>query len=150
MICCSLYGADPRYFEHLEAMLKSYEDLLPSYTPRFYVAADISTEVLNLLRSYGAEIITMSGEGVEHRFMFWRFLACEDVELDRVLVRDVDGVALPQEELMVERWEDSGKRFQIIRSHYSRNMRVMGGLWGAVPERNLITLHFRKLWRFQN
>ena len=150
VVSVSLYGTDPRYFAHLETMLRSYETLFPDYTHRFYVSADIGSEVLKVLRSHGAEIVTMLGTGAKHRFMFWRFLACEDIALDRVLVRDVDHVALPEEKLMVQRWEESGKRFHIIRAHYSHNMRVMGGLWGAVPEQNFITKHFSKLWRFQN
>jgi len=150
VVSSSLYGNDPRYFSHLKTMLDSYRALFPDYTHRFYVAADLDQGVLRLLRSHGAEIVTMNATGVSHRYMFWRFLACEDTTLERVLVRDVDHIALHQEKTMVDLWEKSGKKFHIIRSHYSHNMRVMGGLWGATPQKEIITRNFRKLWRFQN
>lgn len=150
VVACSLYGNDPRYVSHLEEMLESFSAQLPSYTHRFYVAADVDTSVIELLRSNRCEIVTMAATGVKPRYMFWRFLACEDTQLERVLVRDVDHVALAAERAMVEKWEESGARFHIIRSHYSHNMRIMGGLWGAVPQQGLITRHYGKLWTFQN
>lgn len=149
VISFSLYGDDDRYFAHLENVVLSYREHLSEYTPRFYVARDVGPEVLRMIKSHGCEVVRMKAAGVDSSYMFWRFLAADDSALTHVLVRDIDAGCGPDEAMLVSEWEKSGKSFHIIRSHYSHNALIMGGLWAVRPGKLAITSNFSRVGRIR-
>ena len=150
LISFSLYGQDPRYFANLENLVVSYRKYLPDYQCRFYVGSDVNQGVHDKLASLDAEIVTMASAGTNPTYMFWRFLPADDRSVQLLLVRDVDSECSSTEALLVREWETSQKPFHIIRSHYSHNAPIMGGLWGIRPGTIRLGRHFRNIWRLRN
>lgn len=136
IIAFSLYGSDPRYVANLDKVLDSYQEFLPDWKHRVYVAADISLATLKRLTDKGCEVFIMQQTGIDARYSCWRFLAIEDSNAEAVIIRDLDSVATAREKLMVEQWIDSDKKFHIIRDHMNHNTRIMAGMWG-VKQNNL-------------
>lgn len=151
IVSFSLFGSDPKYFQNLEELHASYRFLFPSWGLRFYVARDVGSEVITRLRNMGHEVVVMAHtgrNGVNSGLgYFWRFLAAEDLSLQRVLVRDVDSLPLQRDCAMVAEWEASGKAFHIIRDHLYGGARVLAGIWGAIPSKDLVTRHIPSLWK---
>lgn len=150
VVSFSLFGDNPKYFANLEELNLSYRKFFPEWGLRFYVAEDVNVRWTDRLTEIGAEVIRMSATGIDESYMFWRFLATEDESLERVLVRDADSLALARDSRFVGEWEASGKLFHVIRDHLYHSSRVMGGIWGAVPQDKLVTQHFRHLYRVRN
>ena len=62
----------------------------PGWICRFYVASDVPNEIIEKLKSLGAEIENIpSGMGYTSG-MFWRFLVASDPSIDRYIIRDSD------------------------------------------------------------
>jgi len=131
VIAMSLYGDDERYFNNIDHVIASYLEFLPDYTCRFYLARDLKTEIRQRLLDLNCEVIIMNASGRDNSYKFWRFLATEDLRIERALVRDTDSLGSQLESSLVTEWERSGKDFHIIRSHYSHNSRIMAGMWGG-------------------
>ncbi len=131
VISFCLYGSSQKYFSNISACIDSYQQKFEGWIIRVYVSYDLPQETLSLLKKYNCELVVMNSTSVDHRYTFWRFLVLDDVNVDRVLIRDIDSVASDREKTMVDRWITSGKKIHIIRDHPSHIALVMAGLWGV-------------------
>ena len=125
-----MYGNNQRYIVDLDKIIHSYNQQLPDWKCRIYVAKDVNKRSIKELIDLGCEVIIMQKKGIDARYMNWRFLAIEDKEADAVIIRDIDSFCTPREKLMVDQWLNSEKKFHIIRDHVNHNAPIMGGLWG--------------------
>lgn len=151
VISFSLYGHDERYFSNIDDCIGSYKKLFSDWIIRVYISKDIPASAIQKLRNYNCELITMSGTGIDHRYMFWRFLVFDDIDVTRAMARDIDSVASIREKNMVDAWITSKKKMHIIRDHPYHQSLVMGGLWGLLtngkPYRiKSKMIQFKKKW----
>lgn len=150
VVAFSLYGTDPRYVKGGLLNVEAYRQHFPEYVCRFYVAEDVPAATVGELRSAGAEIAVMAARGIDATYMFWRFLASEDLSKRRFLIRDIDSAASARERALHDRWIASGRKWWILRDHYSHAMRMMGGMWGGHTSAQLISPLLPRLWRYGN
>ncbi len=150
VVAFSLYGSDPRYVKGGLLNVETYRQHFPEYACRFYVAEDVPSATVGELRGAGAEIAIMAAGGIDATYMFWRFLASEDLSKRRFLIRDIDSAATARERALHDRWIASGRRWWILRDHYSHAMRMMGGMWGGHTSAKLISPLLSRLWRYGN
>jgi hypothetical protein len=131
IISFSLFGDTQRYTDHLGSVIDSYNQLLPDWKCRVYVAKDVQKKHIDLLIDKGCEIVIMNGIGVDCTYTIWRFLAIGDKKADAVIIRDLDSHASEREKRMLDEWLSSEKQFHIIRDHVNHNSRILAGTWGA-------------------
>lgn len=150
VVAFSLYGTNPKYVKGGLLNIDSYRTHFPGYVCRFYVAEDVGERTIGELKGAGAEVVIMAARGIDATYMFWRFLASEDLSKRRFLIRDIDSAASARERTFHDKWLATGKRWWILRDHYSHGMRMMGGMWGGHPVEGLITEALPALWRYGN
>jgi hypothetical protein len=150
VVSFSLYGTDPRYVRGGLLNIEAYRRHFPEYACRFYVAEDVPWRTIDELHDAGAEIAVMGAGGIDATYMFWRFLASEDLSKRRFLIRDIDSAASARERALHDRWIASGMTWWILRDHYSHSMRMMGGMWGGHTSPSFISPLLRRLWRYGN
>lgn len=129
IIAFSLFGNDAVYTANMEKVIKTYNELLPGWKCRVYVAKDIDANYIKLLTGNGCEVVIMENAGVDARYTTWRFLAIEE-GAEAVIIRDLDSMPTLREKIMIEQWLASDKDFHIIRDHIHHNALVMAGMWG--------------------
>lgn len=150
LVAFSLYGDGERYVRGALMNVEAFRRHFPEFVCRFYLGADVPDRLRDRLVESGAEVIVMDAGGVDATYMFWRFLASEDMRKRIYLIRDIDAVPGPRDRELHDRWMASGRTWQVIRDHYSHNMRIMGGLWSGHTRPRFLTPHLRHLWRFGN
>lgn len=150
VVAFSLYGTDARYVRGGMINIEAYRTHFPEYVCRFYVAEDVASRTIDDLRRAGSEVVIMAAGGIDATYMFWRFLASEDMTKRRFLIRDIDSAASPRERVLHDRWIETGRRWWILRDHYSHAMRMMGGMWGGHASARFLTDTLPSLWKFGN
>ena len=131
VISFSLFGDQARYCEMAVLNCEAAALHLPGFVCRFHVDATVPDTVLRRLRERGAEVVAVSGAAAAFPGTFWRFLPLDDVDLDRVLVRDVDSIVDAREAWCVEEWTRSGKPFHVIRDDCCHTELILAGLFAA-------------------
>lgn len=131
IVSFSLFGDAQRYTSQLSSVIDSYNQLLPDWKCRVYVAKDVQKKHIDLLINKGCEIVIMNSVGVNSKYTMWRFLAIEDKRADAVITRDLDSHASEREKRMLDEWLSSEKKFHIIRDHLNHNSRILAGTWGV-------------------
>ena len=131
LISFSLFGDRARYCEMALLNCEAAARHLPGFVCRFHVDATVPEHVLGRLRERGAEVVTVSGDAAGFPGTFWRFLPLDDVDLDRVLVRDVDSIVDAREAWCVEEWTRSGMPFHVIRDDCCHTELILAGLFAA-------------------
>jgi len=138
IISFSLWGNDLFYLEGALENIKCQQKLFSDWTCRFYCHTSVDLEWINKLKEQDAEIVKKEEEPVIKHMdapgMFWRFEVLKDKDVERFIVRDVDGRLTQREKNCVLDWEKSRKEFHIIRDHSMHNTRIMGGMWGATKQ----------------
>lgn len=144
VISYSLYGNDDLYLKGALRNIELANKFYPTWKLRFYITKDLKNWIKNELSDTGAEVITMNGTGIDHRFMTWRFLPAADPNVSVMLSRDCDSVFTLREVSAVEEWLNSDKDFHIIRDHPQHFTRILGGMWGV---RNGLLLNMKEMLR---
>ena len=129
VISFSLYGKHPAYTVGAVANARHANRAYPGWVCRFYVADDVPQSIVSRLQEHGAEVINI-GQRLGHEAMFWRLFAACEPENEIVIFRDADSRFTKCELVMVNDWLASDKKFHVMRWDYSRDVSVMGGLWG--------------------
>ena len=130
VISYSLYEKKKLYTEGAIQNAKDAHKYYPGWVTRFYCDKIVPQDVLHELRVAGAEIIQKDEIG-DNRGMFWRFEALEDLDVERVIIRDVDSRLSYREAQAVEEWVSSGLPGHIMRDHPYHDMVMLGGMWGC-------------------
>lgn len=132
IIAFSLFGEDPQYTRPAVLNVVAARFIYPGWTCRFYVDRSVPAAVLERLAGEGAQV--KMGERLPSATYgtMWRFLAADDPDVDRYVVRDADSVVNVREKAAVEGWIDSGRCFHVMRDHYDHSELVLAGMWGGV------------------
>lgn len=133
IVSFSLYGSDPRYTLGAQRNAELIREIMPGWTARFYSRrSKLSPELEILLLERGAEVVFVDeGNPLVKCTMCWRFLAADDPDVARFLVRDTDSRLSLREKAAVDAWIASGRAFHIIRDHPDHTPVINGGLWAA-------------------
>ncbi|MCL4416424.1 MAG: hypothetical protein M1365_06985 [Actinobacteria bacterium] len=90
VISFGIYGSNPKYISGALKNLELSKIYYEGWKCRFYVTSDVPEDILEKLRSGGAEIENIpSGMGYTSG-MFWRFMIASDPSVDRYIIRDSD------------------------------------------------------------
>jgi tetratricopeptide (TPR) repeat protein len=132
VISYSLYGALPRYCDGALRNCDAAAALLPDWRCRFYVDESVPAEVLRRLCAKGAELIGVdeATKASVHPLM-WRFLAADDPEVSRFLLRDADSLIEPREAAAVHAWLESDRWFHLMRDWPGHCELLLAGMWGG-------------------
>ena len=126
VISFCLYGNNPKYVIGMQKNAKLAKTIFPDWEVWVYHCG-VDKELLAPINSLGAKLINMTGN--ELPGMFWRFLP----KVDTFIVRDADSRLSLRENLAVDEWMASGKRFHVMKDHPHHNQTIMGGMFGIRP-----------------
>jgi hypothetical protein len=133
IISFSIYGKNPKYGIGALENAKLSKIIYPEWKARFYIADDVSKDLVNKIMDLNCEVIIKPRmEG--HLNMFDRFEPLKDLAIERFIVRDSDSRLSIKEAAAVKEWIESGKEFHIMRDHPQHGAYICGGLWGATSE----------------
>lgn len=130
VISFSLWGTNPKYTVGAVRNAQLCPVIYPGWVARFYVGSTVPAEVLQRLRTLGAEIIEMAEPG-NFRSALWRFAAAADPSVEAMLSRDCDSRVNLREAFAVQQWLSSPALFHIMRDHPAHDVPILAGLWGA-------------------
>jgi tetratricopeptide (TPR) repeat protein len=129
VIAFTLFGENPRYVQPLLISADLRQHLFPLWTLRIYVDNSVPSEVLNILRGKGCQVV-MDGDEVPGTLR--RFLVSDDPEVDRFIIRDADSLLNIRERVAVDAWLSSGRHFHVMRDFYTHTELILAGMWGGV------------------
>jgi len=131
VIAFSLWGQQLAYLRGaLDNMLVA--DIYAGWTLRFYVDDSVPSDLLEALRSLGAEIFVEAPNQLKKCRLAWRFKVANDPSVGRFLIRDVDSVLSQREKETVNEWIASDKWFHIMRDWWTHTDLILAGMWGGV------------------
>jgi len=136
VVSYSLWGFNDIFYYGVIRNCELIRSLLPSYKIVVYIDSHYDFDRIKEIEKLGVEIVLIESLGRYHG-MYWRFFACQKYDL--VLVRDLDSRITPREVELVNEWEESNKKFHIIRDHFHHNQPIMGGMWGCKGKMENIT-----------
>lgn len=132
VICFSLWGDNPTYTHGAIINATISPHMYPGWTCRFYIDNSVPEKIVKELKRLGSQIIMITDPKLLPLKPLWRFLASDDVDVDRFLCRDADSRLNPQELIAVDEWVKSGKPFHIMRDHIYHMELMLAGMWGGV------------------
>jgi tetratricopeptide (TPR) repeat protein len=132
VIAFSLFGGDSKYCEPAVLNVQEQPQVYPNWVCRFYVDGSVPEHVIARLRAGGGQIVPVTSAQAQWPGPMWRFLALDDPQAHRILLRDADSVISQREAAAVEQWVASGKRFHMMRDDGSHTELILAGLWGVV------------------
>jgi len=133
IISYSLYGTDEKYTIGLKRNIDLLDDVFPGWIIRVYYDDSISEEVLDRSNP-SVEYIKIKND---NNYMFWRFYAWDDPDVDIFISRDVDDRLNRHDFSMISEWEKSSYGFTVARSPFAggaHNIPMLGGMWGGKPK----------------
>jgi hypothetical protein len=131
IISYSLWGTNPKYTEGAVCNAREAKILYPDWTTRFYCGTSVPPAILEALREAEAEVIIMPAIN-DNRGRFWRFLAAQDRDAERIIFRDTDSRLTKRERDAVWEWQQSGLYGHIMRDHPYHAAPLMAGMWGCL------------------
>lgn len=146
VIAFSLFGTEDRYVQPLLLSADLRMHLYPLWTLRIYVDKTVPNNLINEFRLKGCEIVPVVDTEIPGTF--WRFLVCDDENIDRYLLRDADSIFNIRERVAVDEWILSNKHFHVMRDFHSHSELMLAGLWGgvrgALPSMRTLIIHWLK------
>lgn len=134
IISYSLYGTDPKYSVGIVRNLELIPKIYPDWKAAIYHDDSLSHKFLKKIESKALLFnVSSLGDG-EMPGMFWRFLAYDLPDVDRVLIRDADSRISLREKEAVDEWIKSGKTLHIMRDHPHHVFHILGGMFGLVKK----------------
>lgn len=131
VISMALYGANPRYTQGaIENAMLTQRDW-PGWTLRVYYGDNVPKEVLQTIRSFGAETVSARAYKPDASMM-WRFFAIEDRSATRVIFRDADARLTRRDRTAVKEWMSTEYPLHTMHDHFWHESAIMGGMWGVV------------------
>ena len=125
----SLWGNDPRYCLNASRCARRIRELLPEWTPVFFLGSDVNVKTRDALLAENCLLLKPPKESPNP--LFWRFFF-RDTSFDRFIIRDADSIPIPREIESINRWIASEQPFHVIRDHPHHTNPMMAGLWGAI------------------
>ena len=131
-ISFSLWGNNPRYLAGAVKNALIIPELLPGWTPRFYLDDTVPVDIIRCLENSGSIIIKMDQDQSLQEKLTWRFHVADDASVGYFLVRDVDSIVSVREALAVHEWLQSEYWFHVIRDWWTHTDLMLAGMWGGV------------------
>jgi hypothetical protein len=166
VISFGLYGSNPKYTTGMIKNAQLAKVIFPGWVVRVYLDDTVPQAVKDTLTSEGCELKLIADEekrtsnlGGSIAGMFWRFMAIDEPDVDRYIVRDADSRLNYRERFAVEEWVqrryctpyvlhycthctaltmyrsssgESTSMVHTVRDHPSHDRPLNGGMWGAV------------------
>jgi hypothetical protein len=145
IISMSLYGNDTRYTYGAVENALMVKQGWPGWTLRLYVGEGVPTDILDTVRTLGAELVPVNTFGSKASSTMWRFFVLGDRSVTRFIVRDVDARLTPRDYHTVKEWMSTKRLFHIVKDDYFHGVSILAGMWGSVNG----LLHPRLLQPFQ-
>lgn len=131
VIAFSLWGRQHTYLRGaLDNMLAAH--IYDGWKLRFYVDDSVPSDLIEALKSLGAEIYIESPNQDKRNKLAWRFKVANDPSVGRFLIRDVDSIIGLREKEAVDEWIASDKWFHIMRDWWTHTDLILAGMWGGV------------------
>lgn len=141
-ISFSIYNDNPIYLIGLLRNIELARFFYPDWLVYVYYDDTVPNEFIKNLKD--VKLFDCTGNGINK--LFWRFF----VEADRFIVRDADSRISKREKEAVDMWINSGKKLHIMRDHPHHKYKIMGGMWGFVPDSNFIKESYDKWVNTEN
>jgi hypothetical protein len=110
IITTSVYGDNPRYIIGAKRQVELAKEFYPNWKFRIY--ADDASKFNDIQDT--AEIVEIKDKS---HGVFWRFMPMFESEDNVVIVRDADGRITLREQIAVNEWLASDKKFHTFRDH---------------------------------
>lgn len=152
IISYCLYGNVPMYlFGAVENVIFAKE-IFPDWICRFYCHSSVPADYIKKLSDLGAEVVVIyndkNAEANTFWVKFWRFYPCSEADIDCVIMRDTDSRPSYKDKVAVDRWIESGKKFNIMHDNEAHGSIILAGMWGcrtnAVPHIKLLIDNYLK------
>ena len=131
VIAFSLWGQQPTYLRGaLDNMLAAH--IYEGWTLRFYVDDSVPEDLIEALKSLGAEVFVEPADQSKRNKLTWRFKVANDPTVCRFLIRDVDSVLSLREKEAVDAWMASDKWFHVMRDWWTHTDLILAGMWGGM------------------
>jgi GR25 family glycosyltransferase involved in LPS biosynthesis len=126
IISFSVFGTKMQFALGAELNVKEAKKIYPDWICRIYCTPDVPN--LSSLLELDCEVVLLKSKMPP---VFWRFMACDDPEVEACIIRDADSVVNYREKAAVDEWMASNKTFHMMHdcegSHFHK---VMAGMWG--------------------
>ncbi len=132
IISFSLWGDNPRYLRGALDNVIAIKEIYDGWTPRFYVDATVPSDLIEVLKEFGAEILMQPPDQANSVRLAWRFNVANDPSVGYFLVRDVDSVVSKRECSAVNAWLSTDKWFHVMRDWWTHTDLMLSGMWGGV------------------
>lgn len=133
-IAFSLYGTDNKYIVGAVTNARQASKFYPGWKVIFFCGQDIAANVLNELRTYGAETVIVTGP-TGFASAAWRFQASFILDAEAVIFRDTDSRLSFREAKAVADWLASDKAVHVMRDHPNHKWEIQAGMFGVIPKR---------------
>jgi len=143
----SLWGDNPFYNLGAIRNAELMSDIYPEWKMVLYYDNTVPNETIQKLIDLNVMVI----DATKYKLygMFWRFLASELPDCERVVFRDADSRISKREKLAVDEWVKNDTVLHVMRDHpahgipYGNNeLGILGGMWGIkgqiLPMRKMI------------
>jgi len=139
LISFSLFGSEAVYVEGLLRNLETVSIKLKDYVPIIFLDHSSDARLVDKIQDLGG-IVRLRSSGWAANGTFWRFLALFESQAERAIFRDADSDILDRDIFAIRAWENSGKKFHIMRDHPLHSAPILAGMWGAETQeaRNFI------------
>jgi len=132
IIAFTLWGSNPRYLRGALHNAEIAPKVYAGWTCRFWIDASVPVDLVDALRSCGAEIVECDIAEPAHRRLCRRFLVSDDAQVGYFLVRDCDSLVSEREANSVDEWLSSGKLFHVMRDWWTHTDTMLAGMWGGI------------------
>lgn len=134
VVAFSLFGPLDEYIEGAFRNAALYGEMLPDFTPVFYVGDSVPSSAVDNLCDLGAEVVLKKGWKEDWTATMWRFHALRDAAASHFLFRDCDSRPSVREIRAVRAWEASFKGFHVMRDHPAHHAAMLAGMWGVTGQ----------------
>jgi len=129
VISYSLYGNAGKYIEGLIINCKLINLHFPDFWIYVFIGNDFDHSILEKITNFNnIKIIETGVSG--HLNALHRFVAIDYDEVGIAFSRDCDSYVNRRDRYCIQKFLETGKKFQIIRDHEFHNSEILAGMWG--------------------
>jgi hypothetical protein len=132
VISFSLFGGEPKYLVGLQKNIHLIKQYYPNWEIIVYHDNSVPVGYLSII---GQQVILRDMTDSILVETMWRFLAHDEPNVERFIIRDADSRIGPREVEAVNEWIKSEKVLHLMRDHPHHGYVIMGGMWGMIPQK---------------
>jgi len=136
LISFCVFGINPMYIRGAVANAKLALEIYPGWRTRFYLSKPVYDLIADELMYIKNTSIVLVEAPENFFFTNYRFLVCNEPDIDVAIFRDTDSRLSVREAAAVSEWINSGKSLHIMRDHPwhfpdPNNHMMLAGMWGV-------------------